>query len=331
MLVSARMKAIVVDHWVENPAELALGEAADPEVGAGMVGIREKAAGCNFADILMVQGKYQMKPPFPFTPGAEVAGVVEAVGDGVDSVKPGDRVLATLLYGGFAEKASAPVQTVRRIPDAMSFEEAAVFPVVYPTAHAALVHRAHVREGETVLVTAAAGGVGLATVQVAKALGARVIALAGGDEKIEVVTKAGADVGIDYRKEDWVDRVKQETAGRGADVIIENVGGEVFDGCTRCIAWDGRLVVVGFAGGKIPEIKANRILLKHIAVIGLFYGMMVQHAPEQVAETQRALFELVEAGKIKPLVWKTYPLDRTGEALTALGSRRSWGKIAVVP
>jgi NADPH2:quinone reductase len=193
------------------------------------------------------------------------------------------------------------------------------------------VHRARLREGETVLVTAAAGGVGLATVQVAKALGTRVIALAGGDAKLEVVRKAGADVAIDYKKEDWVDRVKQETSGRGADVIIENVGGEVFDGCTRCVAWDGRLVVVGFAGGKIPEIKANRILLKHIAVIGLFFGMMVQHAPEQVAETYRALFELVQAGKIKPLVWKTYPLERAGEALEALGSRRSWGKIAVAP
>ncbi len=325
------MKAIVVDHWVDSPAELAVGEAPDPDVGAGMVGIQVKAAGCNFADILMVQGKYQMKPPFPFTPGAEVAGVVEAVGEGVDSVKPGDRVLATLLYGGFAEKASAPVQTVQRIPEQMSFEEAAVFPVVYPTAHAALVHRARLRAGETVLVTAAAGGVGLATVQVAKALGARVIALAGGDEKLDVVRKAGADVAIDYKLENWVDAVKRETGGRGADVIIENVGGAVFDGCTRCIAWDGRLVVVGFAGGKIPEIKANRILLKHIAVIGLFYGMMVQHAPDQVAETQRALFELVEAGKIKPLVWNTYPLEKTGEALAALGSRKSWGKIAVVP
>ena len=331
MLAFAPMKAIVVDHWVEKPGELVVGEVPEPEVGAGMVGIAVKAAGCNFADILMVQGKYQMKPPFPFTPGAEVAGVVESVGGGVDAVKPGDRVLATLLYGGFAERASAPIQTVRRIPEQMSFEEAAVFPVVYPTAHAALVHRARLREGETVLVTAAAGGVGLATVQVAKALGTRVIALAGGDAKLEVVRKAGADVAIDYKKEDWVDRVKQETSGRGADVIIENVGGEVFDGCTRCVAWDGRLVVVGFAGGKIPEIKANRILLKHIAVIGLFFGMMVQHAPEQVAETYRALFELVQAGKIKPLVWKTYPLERAGEALEALGSRRSWGKIAVAP
>src|SRR5690606_13747383 len=216
------MRAIVVDRWME-PAELTVSEVPDPVVGPGQLGVEVRAAGCNFFDILLVQGRYQVKPPFPFVPGGEIAGVVRSVGAGVRGFAPGDAVLAAVPMGGYAEQIAVPAAFAHRMPEGMTFEEGAAFPIVYPTSYAGLVYRAGLRPGETLLVHAAAGGVGLAAVQIGKALGARVIATAGGADKLHVALEAGADIGIDYTEEDFVERVKEFTGGRGADVIYDSV------------------------------------------------------------------------------------------------------------
>src|SRR5262249_21782270 len=211
------------------------------------------------------------------------------------------------------------------------FEEGAAFPIVYPTSYAALVLRANLRAGETLLVHAAAGGVGLAAVQIGKALGARVLATAGGPDKLAVARDAGADVGIDYRDADWVEQVKSATQGRGADVIYDSVGGDVLDQSLKCIAWNGRLLVIGFASGRIPEIKANRILLKNIAVVGLHWGAYAIHEPARVPEVFAALLRMYEDGASRPVICERYPLDRVAEGLNALASRRTYGKVVLIP
>ncbi len=324
------MRAVVVDRWME-PKELAVREVPEPVARANQVVIDDEAAGCNFFDILLVQGKYQMKPPFPFTPGAEVAGVVRELGPGASGVAIGDRVFAGLALGAFAERVAVPVAALHPMPEAMSFPEAAAFPVVYPTSYAALVLRANLRERETLLVHAAAGGVGVAAVQIGKALGARVIATAGGADKLEIARRAGADLAIDYSSGDWVDAVKQATGGRGADVIYDPVGGEIFEGSLKCIAWNGRLLVIGFAGGTIPEVKANRILLKNISVVGLHWGAYATNEPERVPEVFSGLARLYESGHVRPLIFGTYSLDDVPKALEALGSRGSYGKVIIAP
>jgi NADPH2:quinone reductase len=324
------MRAVVVDRWME-PSELAVREAPDPQVGPGMLRVAVRAAGCNFFDILMVRGRYQVRPPFPFVPGAELAGVVEEVGPDVDRFSVGDRVMASAGLGGFAERAAVPARAAYRLPDGMSFEAGAAFPIVYPTSYAALVFRAPVKEGEWLLVHAAAGGVGIAAVQIGKALDARVIGTAGGADKLEVVRRVGADIAIDYRGEDWVERVKEVTDGHGADVIYDSVGGEITDASLKCIAWNGRLLVIGFASGRIPEVKLNRVLLKNISLVGLHWGAHAMHEPARIDETFRALFELYRTGAVEPVIYERYSLDRLPAALEALGSRRSYGKVVVTP
>jgi NADPH2:quinone reductase len=324
------MRAIVVDHWMD-PRELALRDAPEPPVGPGMLGVDVRAAGCNFFDILMVRGEYQVKPPFPFVPGAELSGVVREVGAGVAGFAPGDRILASVSLGAFAERAAVPAAGAWRVPDGMSFEQAAAFPIVYPTSYAGLVHRARLQPGETLLVHAAAGGVGSAAVQIGKALGARVLATAGGGDKLEVARRAGADVVIDYRDGSWVEEVRRATDGRGADVIYDPVGGDVFDASLKCIAWNGRLLVIGFASGRIPEVKLNRVLLKNIALVGLHWGAHVMHQPALIGDSFRALFELHRAGAIEPIVYRSYPLGELAAALAALGSRATYGKVVVAP
>jgi NADPH2:quinone reductase len=264
-------------------------------------------------------------------PGAEVAGTVREVAADVRGFAPGDRVFAGLSLGAFAERVAVPATALHRMPEAMTFPEAAAFPIVYPTSYAALVYRASLRAGETLLVHAAAGGVGLAAVQIGKALGARVIATAGGAEKLEVARRAGADTVIDYSRGDWVEAVKHATNGRGADVIYDPVGGEIFDGSLRCIAWNGRLLVIGFASGVIPEVKANRILLKNIAVVGLHWGAYAQHEPARIPEVFAGLGKLYEEGLIRPLIFGTYGLDEVPQALEALGGRATYGKVIIAP
>ena len=324
------MRAVVVDRWME-PSELTVTEVPDPKVGAGQIGVDVRAAGCNFFDILIVKGQYQVKPPFPFIPGGEIAGVVNEVGAGVTAFAKGDRVLAAAPMGGYAERIALPAAFAHRMPDAMSFEEGAGFPIVYPTSYAGLVFRAHLQPGETLLVHAAAGGVGLAAVQIGKALGATVIATAGGPDKVKIALEAGADHGIDYNAEDFVERVQRLTNGKGADVIYDSVGGDVFDRSLKCIAWNGRLLVIGFAGGKIPSVAANRILLKNVAVTGLHWGAYAKHEPQRIPETFAALFRLYEEKKIHPVVYKGYPLAEVPAALAALGSRKTHGKVVLIP
>jgi NADPH2:quinone reductase len=324
------MRAIVVDRWME-PSELRVGEVPEPELIPGALEVEVRAAGCNFFDILMVQGRYQMKPPFPFTPGAEIAGVVRRTGDGVKDFAPGDRVLASAGLGGFAEVAMVGAGGAYKLPREMSFEEGCALPIIYPTSYAGLVDRGQLAKGETLLVHAAAGGVGVAAVQIGVALGARVIATAGSAEKCEVALREGAEAAIDYREEDFAPRVMELTDGRGADVIYDSVGGDITDKSLKCIAWNGRLVIIGFAGGTIPEIKANRILLKNIAVTGLHWGAHGQKAPERIPEVFGALFDLYAAEKIRPVIFKSYSLEEVPDALEALGSRGTYGKVVITP
>jgi len=324
------MRAIVVDRWME-PSELTVQEIDPSPVGRGMLRIGVRAAGCNFFDILMVKGQYQVRPPFPFIPGAEIAGVVEEVGPEVKDFAVGDRVMASPGIGAFAEQAVVPAKAAYRLPEGMSFEAGAAFPIVYPTSYAALKFRAPVAKGDWLLVHAAAGGVGIAAVQIGKAMGARVIGTAGGAEKLEIVKRAGAEVAIDYQQENWVERVKEATGGHGADIIYDSVGGDVTEGSLKCIAWNGRLLVIGFASGRIPEVKLNRVLLKNISLVGLHWGAHTMHEPARVGETFCALFGLYAQGAIEPMIYRSYPLAELPAALEALGSRRSWGKIVVTP
>ena len=324
------MRAMVATHWGE-PREMQLMELPDPEPGPGQVAIDVRAIGCNFFDILMVQGKYQERPPLPFAPGGEIAGVVRAVGPGVTSCKPSDRVFAMLGWGGFASLALAPAAGVVRMPDAMPFEHGAAFGIVYQTAYFGLVYRANLQAGETLLVHAAAGGVGLAAVQIGRALGARVLATAGTAEKLDIAKQHGAEEAYDYSNPDWIDHVRHATGGRGADVIYDPVGGDIFDLSTKCIAFSGRLLVIGFASGRIPTIQANRILLKNIAVVGLHWGAYRQHDPDKIPQAMQALFALYERGAVTPLVSSTRPLSEAAAALDEIASRRSVGKVLLVP
>jgi NADPH2:quinone reductase len=324
------MKAMVATRYGE-PSDLEHADVPDPAPGRGEVLIETRAIGCNFPDILMVQGKYQVKPPLPFSPGHEIAGVVRGVGSGVTGVRPGQRVIANLEWGGYAERAVTAAERVYRIPDTMPFDQAAAFFVVYQTGYAALVRRASLQPGEWLLVHGAGGGVGLAAVQLGKALGARVIATAGTPEKLEVARQSGADVLIDYRTEDWIERVKAVTGGEGADVIYDPVGGDVFDGSTKCIAFEGRLLTIGFAGGRIPTVAVNRVLLKNFSVVGVHWGYYQRRGSPLVQEWMDALLKLHGQGQLRPVIYRAYPLREAAQALHALATRESYGKVVLIP
>lgn len=314
-----------------GPSALEVEELKSLCVGPREVGIEVKAVGCNFFDILITQGKYQVRPELPFAPGAEVAGIVTDVGEGADGFSRGDRVTALLVHGGYASAVSAPVNRVFAVPSEMSFEDAAAAGLVYQTSHVALVHRANLRAGETLLVHAAAGGVGLAAVQIGAALGARVIGTAGTGDKLALVAQNGADYVVNYREEDWVARVKQLTDGRGVDVIYDPVGGDTFDASTKCIAFEGRILVVGFASGRIPTMTMNRVLLKNFSLLGIHWGLYFEKDPNVLHESQRALSQMYAEGKIRPVVSGTYPLRDAQAALAALGSRETTGKVVLLP
>jgi NADPH:quinone reductase len=317
-------------HRFSEPDQMVFTDAPTPDPGEGQVLIRNRAAGVNFFDILQIQGKYQHKPPFPFTVGAEVAGVVEKTGPGVTEVRKGDRVLAFTMNGGYAEFSLAPAWKTFRLPTQMSFPEAAALPIVYQTSHYALSDRGRLEKGEWLMVHAGASGVGMAAIQLGKAFGARVIATAGSAEKLEFCRSLGADHALSYADDGWVGEVKQITAGRGADVIYDPVGGDVFDLSTRCIAPDGRLLVIGFASGRIPSIAANRILLKNIAIVGVFWGRQTEPRPQSLAESQAAIFEMYRSGAVRPVVSQTHPLAEAQRALQDLAQRRVLGKAVLV-
>jgi NADPH2:quinone reductase len=321
---------MLVEQWGE-PKDMVLRELPDPRPGNRQVAIDVRAIGCNFFDILIARGKYQVKPALPFSPGGEVAGVVREIGEGVSGLAPGDRVFAMLGYGGFADVCLAPAAGTVKMPDAMSFEHGAAFGVVYQTSYFGLVYRAALQPGETLLVHAAAGGVGLAALQIGKALGARVLATAGSPAKLAVALEHGADAAFDYSTPDWVEQVKAATGGRGADVIYDPVGGDLADLSLKCIAFGGRFLVIGFASGSIPSVQLNRVLLKNIALVGLHWGAYRQHEPERIPQAMRELFALYERGLVTPLVSSQYPLTRAAEALDEIGSRRSVGKVLLIP
>jgi len=322
------MKAVLCRDW-GGPENLTLEELPAPQPAADQVLIEVAAAGVNFADTLMIAGKYQEKPPFPFAPGLEIAGTIRALGANVAGLKEGQRVMALTDWGGYAEAALARAGDVYPIPASLGWAEAAGFPITYGTAHAALRWHADLQPGEVLLVHGAAGGVGLAAVEIGKAIGATVIATAGGAEKLAVAKAHGADHLIDYREEDIRERVKDLTAGRGADVVFDPVGGDVFDASLRCIAWSGRLLVIGFAAGRVPQVPANILLVKNVAVMGVYWGSYRKHAPERLAEEFRELFGWYEAGLLKPHVSHKLALEAAGEAMALLLQRRSTGKVVL--
>ncbi len=322
------MRAVVCRE-LSGPQSLNVEEVPDPKPGPGEVAIDVAAAGVNFADTLMVTGKYQEKPELPFTPGLELAGRVTALGAGVTGVAPGDRVIGLVDRGAFAEVALVRADEVYPIPDSMDFDIAAGFPITYGTAHGALVWRADLKPGETLLVHGAAGGVGLAAVEVGKALGAEVIATAGGPEKLEIARAHGADHLVDYRSEDIRERVKALTGGRGADVVFDPVGGEVFMASLRAVAWGGRLLVIGFAAGKVPEIPANLLLVKNLAVLGLYWGAYRQKAPALLRAQFETLTGWYAEGRLAPLVSHRLDLAEAGRALDLLLTRKATGKVVL--
>ena len=319
------MKAWQVTEWCE-PDGMHLNDIALLEPAAGEVRIRNHAAALNFFDILMVQGKYQVRPPFPFTPGSEVAGVIDAVGEGVAAFNVGDRVQAMASSGGYAEYSLAPAAKTFRIPDQLDFAEAAAMPVIYQTSYLALTARGQLRAGETLLVLAAAGGVGMSAMQIGKAMGARVIAAVGSADKFEFCLANGADHAVNYNESDWTEQVKALTNGRGADVIYDPVGADYFDQATKCIAVGGRLLVIGFAAGRIPSIAANRILFKNISIVGAYWGGYLEHFPGFLAEAQNDLLAMYEAGQINPVVSQRYALADAPVAMQALAERKVVGK-----
>jgi len=322
------MKAVLCKAY-GPPESLVVEETAAPAVGKKQVKIAVHAAGLNFPDTLIIQGKYQFKPPFPFSPGMEIGGVVSEVGPEVTLVKPGDRVMASTGNGGFAEEAVAPEQAVYRIPDSMDFASAAAFPITYGTTYHALIDRAQMKPGEWLLVHGAGGGVGLNAVEMGKLLGARVIATAGSDEKLQVAKQYGADHLINYSNEKVRDRVKEITGGNGADVIYDPVGGDVFDESMRCIAWEGRLLVIGFASGRIPQLPVNLVLLKGCEVVGVFWGSFTAREPDRNRANFATMLKWYAEGKLKPHVSATYSLDQVPQAMQALLDRKIAGKAVI--
>jgi NADPH2:quinone reductase len=322
------MKAVLCKAF--GPAEnLVLEEIASPEAKKNEVLLQVHAAGVNFPDTLIIEGKYQFKPPFPFSPGGEAAGVVTAVGEKVSHLKVGDRVMALTGWGSFAEEVAVPGYNVIPVPASMDFASAAAFGMTYGTSMHALKQRANLQPGETLLVLGASGGVGLAAVEIGKAMGAKVIAAASSAEKLEVAKAAGADELINYSESNLKDEVKRLTGGQGADVIYDPVGGDLFDAAIRSIAWNGRLLVVGFASGRIPELPVNLALLKGAAVVGVFWGSFAQRQPQDNASNFQQLFAWHAEGKLKPLVSQTFPLAQTAEAINTLGQRKAVGKVVV--
>ena len=321
-------RAWLVREWCE-PEQMELAEVSLPAPGPGEVRIRNHAAALNFFDILLIQGKYQTRPPLPCTPGSEVAGTIDALGAGVTGFTIGDRVQAVVSSGGFADFSIAQPHKTFSIPEKMSYTEAAAMIIVYQTSYFALTKRITIAAGEWLLVHAAAGGVGLSAVQIGRALGARVIATAGSAEKVEFCLTQGADYALDYRDAGWVDHVREITGGHGVDVVYDPVGGEVFERSFKCIAPEGRLLVIGFAGGAIPSVAANRILLKDMSVVGVYWGGYAERHPEYPAETQKALFAMYIADKIKPIVTASFPLEEAPTALRALAGRRTTGKVVL--
>ncbi len=323
------MRAVVCKEY-GPPESLVIEDVPSPSLGPGQVRLAVEACGINFPDTLIIENKYQFKPPLPFSPGGEVAGTITEVGDGVTDWRVGDRAIAMCGWGGFVEEMVVDPARLMRTPEGMSSVVAAGFTMTYGTSHHALKDRADLKPGETLLVLGAAGGVGLAAVEIGKVMGARVIAAASSEEKLEICREHGADDVIQYERESLKDRVRELTGGAGADVIYDPVGGDLFDSAFRTIAWEGRYLVVGFAAGRIPQLPVNLVLLKGCQVVGVFWGSFTAREPER---NQRNLAELAAwcaDGRLSPLVSARYPLEDVAVALRSMLERKVTGKIVLV-
>ena len=320
------MRSMQVD---ELGGPLRLFESPAPIPGVGEVLISTTRSGVNYPDLLLTQGLYQVRPPLPFAPGFEVAGTVTAVGSGVSRVAVGDRVMAFVPYGGYATDVVAVEDVVFGVPDGVGDEQAAVLPIAYGTAQHGLVDRAALQAGETVVVLGASGGVGIATIQVAGMIGAEVIACVGADWKAEFARDAGADHVIDYLAEDVRSRVLEITDGKGADVVVDPVGGDAADAALRYLAWRGRLLIIGFTSGRISEIPANRLLLKGASAVGVFWGQFAEREPQANRRNFEALLGWVADGSLQPMISQRVPLERAADVLIALAERRVVGKIVL--
>ncbi len=327
------MRAVIVHE--HGPAEShRVEDVADPVPGPGQVVVDLHAIGVNFPDLLVVEGKYQFLPPRPFSPGKEGAGVISALGPGVEGLRVGERVALQTEYGAYVQRIAVRQETVYPMPASMSFEDAAALGLAHQTAHFALVERAGLLKGESVLVTGASGGVGLATVELAKALGARVLGGIGSPAKGRVVLEHGADELIDLGAANLRDDLRAQVAnalgGGGVDIVVDTVGGEVFSAALRALAWRGRLVVVGFASDRIPEVRANYLLVKNIAVTGLQWSDYRERRPEWVARVQQELFALYEEGRLRPHICARYPLEQFAQALARFRRRDVQGKMVLL-
>ncbi len=322
------MKAVLCKTY-GPPESLVVEELASPVAGPSEVVLSMKAASVNFPDVLIIQNKYQVKPPLPFSPGSELAGIVKSVGDGVTAFKPGDAVMAITGYGAFAEEVKADAARLLPIPAGMDFASAAAFGLTYATSEHALCDRGALQAGETLLVLGAAGGVGIAAIEIGKVLGARVIACASTDEKLAVCREHGADETINYATEDLRERLKSLTGGTGPDVVYDPVGGAYTELALRSIAWRGRLLVVGFAAGDIPKIPLNLTLLKGCSIVGIFWGEFTRREPQRFLEAMEKLGRWFAEGKLKPHVSATFPLERAADALTLMAERKVKGKVVL--
>lgn len=323
------MKAVLCKTY-GPPESLVIEEVESPKAAKGQVVISVKACSVNFPDTLIIQGKYQFKPPLPFSPGGEVAGVIKEVGEGVTHVKVGARVIAFTGWGGFAQEIAVDAARLLPIPEGMDFVSASAFVMTYGTSIHALADRAQLQEGETLLVLGAAGGVGLASVELGKVMGARVIAAASSDEKLAVCKACGADEVINYSTEDMRERIKALTKGRGVDVIFDPVGSSYAEPALRSMAWKGRYLVIGFAGGDIPRIPLNLTLLKGCSIVGVFWGAFAEREPKHNQEHLQTLLRWFGEGKIKPRISATYPLTQAAQALNDMLQRNVRGKVVLL-
>lgn len=325
------MKAIVCNEYGQIN-DLALTEVDEPQPGKGEVKVKVKAVGVNFPDGLLVQGLYQAKPEVPFIPGGEYCGIVESVGEGVTRIQPGQRLMCfSANFGGFAEKAIVNQMMVMPAPDGMPDVDAANLLCAHGTAHHALKQRAKLAKGETLVVLGAAGGTGLAAVQIGKEMGARVIAVCSTDEKLAIAKENGADEGINYTDEDLKKRIKALTDGKGADVVYDPVGGDAFNACAGAMARNGRLLVIGFASGTIPQLAVNLALVKEFSLVGVFWGNFVKNEPMVFMENMKELFSWYQQGKVRVQTDETFPLENTVDALNKVMERQVKGKVVVVP
>jgi NADPH2:quinone reductase len=322
------MRAVLCKRF-GPPSELVVEDVPSPTAGAGQLVVSVHACGVNFPDTLIIQGQYQFKPDLPFSPGGEIAGIVKEVGPGVTEFKPGDRVIAATTWGGYAEEVVAEVKRTQSMPEGMDFDTAAAFVLTYGTSHHALKDRAAIQPGETLLVLGAAGGVGLAAVELGKAMGARVIAAASSDEKLAVCRAHGADETINYATEDMRARIKALTDGKGVDVVYDPVGSDYSEPALRSMAWRGRFLVVGFAAGKIPSLPLNLTLLKGCAIVGVFWGAFTRNEPQRNEANLKELMRWVGEGKLRPHISARYPLERAADALHDLTGRKVQGKVVL--